>query len=182
MREAGGRGRWFKTQAPAISLLTSPGIVLLHNGQEFGEEYFLQSEGAGRVQPRPLRWNTHGGDFVGQRLFGLYRKLIQIRREHPSLRTSNFFPFPFNHPDGYGSFPEKDVVVYHRFGPVDGAVERFIIVINYSDFDQFIDIPFTANGKWHDLLNEQSVTVENFRMPNQRINSNWGRIYFNKGQ
>ena len=53
VREAGGRGRWFKTQPPAIALLTSPGIALLHNGQEFGEDYFLPSEGADRVQPGP---------------------------------------------------------------------------------------------------------------------------------
>jgi 1,4-alpha-glucan branching enzyme len=179
VQEAGGRGRWFKTQAPLISLLTSPGIVMLHNGQEFGEEYFLPAEGAGRVQPRPLRWSTRSQDFVGQRLIDVYRKLIRIRKEHPSLRSAGFFPFPFNHPDGYGSFPEKDVVVYHRFG-ADGQFERCIAVINYSDFDQFIDIPFSTNGQWEDLLNEQTVIVQNFRLPNQKINSNWGRIYFQK--
>lgn len=182
VREAGGRGRWFKTQAPAIALLTSPGIVLLHNGQEFGEDYFLPSEGAGRVQPRPLRWNSHSQDFPGSRLYSVYKKLIEIRKDHPALRSPNFFPFPFNHPDGYGSFPDKDVVVYHRYGvAADGQLERFIIVINYSDFDQFVDIPFSVDGHWDDLLNEQSAVIENFRLFNQQINSNWGRIYFKKG-
>jgi len=90
VREAGGRGRWFKTQAPAISLLTSAGIGLLHNGQEFGEEYYLPSDGPDRVQPRPLRWNAHSQDFAGKRLFEIYRKLIRIRLEHPSLRSANF--------------------------------------------------------------------------------------------
>jgi pullulanase len=42
VREAGGRDRWFKTQAPAISLLTSPGIVLLHNGQELRRQFFAR--------------------------------------------------------------------------------------------------------------------------------------------
>jgi pullulanase len=108
------------------------------------------------------------------------RRLIRIRKEHPSLRSRNFFPFPFNHPDGYGSFPEKNLVIYHRYGPVDGQFERFIMVLNYSDFDQFVDIPFPVNGQWDNLLNEQSVIVQNFRLSNQRIDSNWGRIYFNK--
>jgi 1,4-alpha-glucan branching enzyme len=182
VREAGGRDRWFKTQAPAISLLTSPGTVLLHNGQEFGEDNFLPGEGSDRVQPRPLRWNTDSQDFAGARLFSLYKKLIRIRNDHSALRSANFFPFPFNHPDGYGSFPEKDVVVFHRYGPAaDGRLERFIVVINYSDFDQFVDIPFSVDGRWDDLLNEQSANVENFRLPNQLIASNWGRIYFTKG-
>jgi len=182
VREAGGRGRWFKTQPSAIALLTSSGIALLHNGQEFGEDYFLPSDGPDRVQPRPLRWNAHSQDFVGSRLYALYEKLIRIRKEHPSLRSPNFFPFPFNHPDGYGTFPDKDVVVYHRYGQAtDGQFERFIVVINYSDVDQFIDIPFSVNGSWDDLLNEQSAVVENFRLFNQQINSNWGRIYYRKG-
>ncbi len=182
VREAGGRGRWFKAQPAAIALLTSPGIALLHNGQEFGEDYFLPSEGPERVQPRPLRWNSHGVDFEGSRLYAVYKRLIRIRKDHPSLRSPNFFPFPFNDPDGYGSFPEKAVVVFHRYGSAgDGQFERFIIVINYSDFDQFVDIPFSVNGRWDDLLNEQSAVVENFRLFNQRITSNWGRIYFKKG-
>ena len=182
VREAGGRGRWFKAQPVAIALLTSPGIALLHNGQEFGEDYFLPSEGPERVRPRPLRWNSHGVDFEGSRLYAVYKRLIRIRKDHPSLRSPNFFPFPFNDPDGYGSFPEKAVVVFHRYGSAaDGQFERFIIVINYSDFDQFVDIPFSVNGRWDDLLNEQSAVVENFRLFNQRITSNWGRIYFKKG-
>lgn len=177
----GGRDRWFKTQPSAIALLTSPGIVMLHNGQEFGEDYFLPGSGPDRVKPRKLRWNEHSTDFVGKRLYSIYKKLIQIRKDHPSLRSPKFFPYPFNE-DGYGAFPDKDVVVYHRYGKSqDGLFERFIIVVNYSDFDQRIDIPFPTNGQWEDVLNGESVFIENFRLFNQRINSNWARIYYKKG-
>ena len=182
VREAGGRGRWFKTQPAAIALLTAPGAAMIHNGQEFGEDYFLPNEGPDRVKARPLRWAERApesGDFVGGRLFDVYRRLILIREEHPSLRSSNFFPYPFNHPDGYGAFPDKGVAVFHRFGHTpSGAFERFIIVINYSDFDQWIDIPFSVNGSWEDLLNGDTAEVQNFRLTGQRISSNWGRIYF----
>ena len=44
VQNTGGRARWYKTQAPAISLLTSPGIVLIHNGQEFGEAYAVPED------------------------------------------------------------------------------------------------------------------------------------------
>ena len=75
------------------------------------------------------------------------------------------------------------MVIYHRWGlAADNQTdERFIIVVNYADFDQFVDIPFSANGAWDDLLNEQSVIVSGFRLLNQRINSNWGRIYHRQG-
>jgi pullulanase len=181
VHEVGGRGRWFKTQPAAIALLTSPGAVMLHNGQEFGQAESLPGSGDGRVVPRPLRWQSDsplGNDGIGKGLFGLYRQLIAIRNRHPSLRSPNFFPWPTNHPEGYGVFPDQDVVVYHRWGPAEGGgFERFIIVINYSDYDQRIDLPFATNGRWEDLLNGGFVLVDNQKLFNQRINSNWGRIY-----
>jgi glycosidase len=186
VQNAGGRGRWYKTQAPAISLLTSPGIVLIHNGQEFGEdyfmsEYFMPGSGSDRVIPRPLRWAAEAGDGIGQSLYRLYQKLIGLRAAHPSLRCPNYFPA--TNQDGYGVFPDIGVVVYHRYGPADdGSVERFIIVLNYSDTDRFVDVPFPTNGVWQELLNGRSLTVQNFLLANTLINSNWGKIYFSKTQ
>ncbi|MGR8981657.1 MAG: alpha-amylase family glycosyl hydrolase [Gammaproteobacteria bacterium] len=184
VHEVGGRGRWFKTQPAAVTLLTSPGSVMVHNGQEFGQEEFLPGSGDGRVVPRPLRWQSDsplGSDGIGQVLFGLYQRLIDIRKRFPALRSSNFFPYPFNHPDGYGAFPDQDVVVYHRWGQAeDEGIERFIIAINYSDFDQRINIPFSADGRWEDLLNGDTVIVNGYKLYNQKINSNWGRIYYQK--
>lgn len=180
--EAGGRARWFKTQTAAIALLTASGTPMIHNGQEFGEDYFLPDGGPGRVQPRPLRWAERGpesGDLIGARLFDLYRRLIEIRKAHPALRSANFFPYPFNHPDGYGVFPDMGVVVFHRYGEgAGGGVERFIVAINYSDWDQWIDLPFSVNGAWEDLLNGETAIVSGWRLSGQRIPSNWGRIYF----
>jgi len=73
------------------------------------------------------------------------------------------------------------VVVYHRWGQAgDGGLDRFIIVFNYSDFDQRIDIPFSNNGRWEDLLNGGFVLVDGYELYHQRINSNWGRIYCQK--
>src|SRR5262249_23741681 len=99
VQSAGGRGRWYKTQAPAISLLTSPGIVLIHNGQEFGEDYFVPEPGSDRVIPRPLHCAGQAGDGVGQSLYRLYQKLIGLRATHPSFRSPNYFPA--TNQDGY---------------------------------------------------------------------------------
>jgi 1,4-alpha-glucan branching enzyme len=44
----GGRNRWWRVQAPLIALCTTPGGILLHNGQEFG-----QVAARGRRRPRP---------------------------------------------------------------------------------------------------------------------------------
>lgn len=94
-----------------------------------------------------------------------------------ALRSANFFPVLTNHPDGYGVFPDRGLAVYHRYGADDrGAFERVIVVVNFSDFDQFLDIPFSTNATWRDLLNDREANVTDFRLRNERVPSNWGMI------
>jgi len=187
-QRAGGRAaRWFKTQPPAIALFACPGVPMIRNGQEFGEEYFLPDDDRflpcdqKRVQPRPLRWDTLSDDGIGTGLYSIYKALIQIRATHSSLRSSNFFPEDNQNHDGYGVFPGQNTIIFHRYGQgFDGSLERFIVVINYSDADQTLDVPVSDNGTWTDLLNGVSFTVSGFRLPGLRIPSNWGRILFRR--
>ncbi len=187
MNRAGGRSVWWRMQPYAIALLTAPGAVMIHNGQEFGDDHYMPESGPERVQSRPLHWD-YSTDTAGVALINLYRRLIQIRSNHPSLRSANFYPWPydFNHvhfnDEGYGVDVDRDVVIYQRWGStMDGQTERFIIVINFSGSNQYVDIPFPINGRWEDLLNGGSVSIEQNRLYNQRINSNWGRIYYIRG-
>lgn len=181
--KAGGRYCWWRTQPYAISLLTAPGAVLIHNGQEFGEEYVMPEDGPDRVVPRPLHW-ANSTDHAGTTLFALYRRLIAIRKAHPALRSSSFYPESYEpafNPEGYGVNLDKDVVIYHRWGSApDGATERFIIALNFSAYDQCVDIPFSVNGDWRDLLNERFDTVQDWRLRDQTITSNWGRVYYRR--
>ena len=187
-QRAGGRSsRWFKTQPPAIALLTCPGVPMIRNGQEFGEEYFLPDDdrllpcNQKRVQRRPLRWQPLSEDPIGNGLYSIYQALIQIRANHASLRSPNFFPADNQNHDRYGVFPGQNVAVFHRFGQgQDGSLERFIIVVNYSDFDQSVDVPFSDNGTWTDLLNGVTFSVTNFLLLGNRIPSNWGRVFFRR--
>jgi len=121
---------------------------------------------------------------LGAPLFKLYKRLIQLRQTHAGLRSHNFYPDQWEawqtqfNPEGYGVDLEKQVLIYHRWGnSEDGRLERFIIVLNFSARPQSVDIPFSTNGVWQDLLNECFEDVTDFRLPNQRIESNWGRIY-----
>jgi pullulanase len=187
VHRVGGRGRWWKIQAPLIALLTSPGAVMLHNGQELGDDYFLPNDGDGRVTPRPVRWSL-ADDAIGTWLTALHTKLIRLRKEHPALRSSNFYPSGYDerqahfNDQGYGVDVDKGLAIYHRWGDAaDGQLERFIVVLNFSSDDQFVDVPFSTNGAWQELLDGRTVDVHGFRLPNQRINSNWGRIYCQKG-
>ena len=188
VNRAGGRERWWKTQVPLVALLTSPGAVLIHNGQEFGDDYRLPGSGPGRVEPRPLHWE-YLGDEAGQNLLTLHRQLIQMRKSHPALRAHNFYPRYYDEREtefnsqGYGINTSKNIAIYHRWGNAeDSQLERFIIVLNFSDHDEYTDVPLSTNGEWRDLLNGEEYTAKEYRLTNLVINSNWGRILYQKEQ
>jgi 1,4-alpha-glucan branching enzyme len=181
VNRVGGRDRWYRTQAPAIALFTSPGAVMLHNGQEIGIDIWMPEQGDGRVMARPIDW-AQAGDSVGRALFDLYARLADIRAGHASLRTTNFYPWPYDaqagHLDGYGVDVDRRVVIFHRWGVLDGgAVERVIVALNFSPVDQTVDVPFSVPGRWAELLDGADVDVRGFVARGVRLPSNWGRVY-----
>ncbi len=142
--------------------------------------------GAGRVEPHTLRWEFLD-DTAGQRLLTLHQKLIQIRRAHPALRSHNFYPRHYDermtgfNDQGYGVDESRDIVIYHRWGVAgDGQLERFIIGLNFSGYDHHVNMPFSTNGIWQDLLNGGEYFVEDYRLAYHLINSNWGKVFYHK--
>ena len=186
-RNNAGALEWYRTQPFAIALLTAPGTPMIQNGQEFAEDYWLMEDDQGsgrRVKPRPLHWD-YPGDKIGSRALALYRKLIEIRKTHAGLRSDNIYPANWEtwqrqfDPAGYGMDVNRQVLIFHRWGPgADGRLERFIVVLNFSPQTQTVDVPFSANGTWQDLLNDRAYEVNGFRLTDQPIESYWGRIYF----
>jgi pullulanase len=77
----------------------------------------------------------------------LYKKLCQIRNDHPSLRSRNFHPPQWDagrtklDQDGFGVDTDRQVVVYHRWGTGNaGNLERFIIALNFSNQGQSVTL------------------------------------------
>ena len=181
---AGGREQWYKVQPYAIALATSPGSIMLGQGQEFGRSEWLPDDDQGlpadqqRINPRPLRWNE-SEDAVGQQLRRLYTHLLKIRQEHSGLRSPHFYPDVYQeewtefNPQGYGVHEGLGVVIYHRFGDD----QRFIVALNFSDQAATVDIPFPASGRWIDLLGGQEYQVEDYWLRSHELSSHWGRIF-----
>ncbi|HKQ69398.1 MAG TPA: hypothetical protein VJT73_08670 [Polyangiaceae bacterium] len=189
---AGGRGpsEWPRTQPYAIALATCAGALLLHNGQEFGQvEVFPEPgepepPGRGRVRPRPLRWEEWA-DPVGRRMRELYAFLLQLRARYAGLRSPNFYPNEYDwqrtHFDGgYGIDVDMQVVIYHRWGTGDaGRLERFMVVLNFSQETRWVTVPFPTDGRWVDLLNGSSEhLVAGYQLTNHPVGSNWGGVFF----
>ena len=188
-----GSNLWYRTQPYAIALFTSPGAVMIQNGQEFAEDHWVvenDEESGRRVQPRPLRWSFVNDKF-GSVALNRYKRLCEIRKTYTALHSDNFYPenweewqTKFN-PQGYGVDVEKQVVIYHRWGnDQDGNLQRFIIVPNFSDKEQTVNVPFSENGQWIDLLSfgdgqwgTWKPIINNFNMT-LNIEPNWGHIFY----
>jgi pullulanase len=181
-----GSRLWFRTQPLAIALMTFPGTPMIQNGQEFAEDYWLveNDEGGGRrVQPRPLHW-SFANDKFGTPLRALYKRSIEIRNDFPGLRSENVYPVDWSNnqaqfnEQGYGIDRDSGIVIYHRYGN-DAArrLQRFIIVLNFSQDKKTGSVPFPDNGVWEDLLSDWKPSVMSNRL-NFEIGSNWGHIFF----
>ncbi len=189
----GSRDRWYKAQPYMIALATCSGTVLIHNGQEWGQVEDLWEDDSNapaqfkRVQSRPLRW-AEFGDAIGQTMRDRYRFLMNLRLQHKGLCSPNFYPNDYDwnwhnfSPDGYGIDEQRQVIMYHRWGDAeDGRLERFMVVLNFSDATQYVDIPLSTNGQWTDLLNgNKIVTTQDYRLHNYPVSSNWGCVFWQK--
>lgn len=157
----GAVGGWWKLQPFIIALYTSTAVPLLHNGQEFGEEHFLPSDDFGtgrRVTGRPLRWKLRG-DPIGTTLAALHGTLGRLRRDHVGLRSPHMYPAAWEewqtrpNPVGVGFDLERQLAIYHRWAHLPGgAVENFVVVLNFSDLEHQVEVPFPTTGRWDDLL------------------------------
>lgn len=58
------------------------------------------------------------------------------------------------------------------------ALERFIVVLNFSSDEHTVTVPFPDNGQWRDLLNESwTIDVRDWRYA-IRVGSHWGHVFF----
>jgi 1,4-alpha-glucan branching enzyme len=185
-RNNSGALEWFRVQPYAIAMLSCPGVPMIQNGQEFAEDYWIMENDFGsnrRVMPRPLRWGF-AGDNIGGSLRRVFSKLVEIRRKHAGLRSDNIYPADWEtwqtqfNPEGYGVDVARNVVIFHRWGTGDsGKIERFIVVLNFSPVSQVVDVPFSENGTWRDVLNDFDVQVTNHRIRNFLVSSHWGHVF-----
>ena len=185
MRKAGGREFWFLTQPYVIALFTTAGAPLIYNGQEFAADNDMPEDGLGRVIPRPVVWDELK-DTIGESVFDLYSKMIRIRRNHPGLRSSNFYPRGWEqwqiqlNPQGFGIDRARNIVVYHRWGNADdGKLERFYIVLNFSKLPEHVSFEVPDSGPWIDLINDDTLTPKDGRL-HADIGSNWGAVFYQK--
>ncbi|GGN76818.1 hypothetical protein GCM10010112_49330 [Actinoplanes lobatus] len=173
---AGGRAQWWRMQPALVALFTVPGAVLLRNGEEFGQQFAVPGfDHPDRQLPRPVDWSL-ADDEIGHRLIGLHRRLAQIRRENPVLRTGRFKPFPYVRsevpdPEGLGVHTARGLVVYALTGD-----RHAIVALNFAGTDRETTVAFPHQGTWEELLDDADLKVLGQRAT-FTVPGNWARIF-----
>jgi 1,4-alpha-glucan branching enzyme len=192
-----GRDRdlfYYPLQPWLIALYTSPGAVMMRNGDEFGDGlgyWFPEDEGAckrdnpfnqgicNRVQSRPLRWETRYLKNKGG-LYGLIKELGRIRSAYPSLRSPYFVPY--HDADGSESGSKKDYVYFRRANADAGNPgEVALICLNFRSFGEgnqgILNASIPVIGKrWTNILDNNRVYQSSGGLLNIQIGSSWGAI------
>ncbi len=171
----GDRGLWYRLQPYLIFLFTSKGIPMLWQGQEFGENYFIPEQGLGRVLMfRPVRWDYFYDD-IGQRILGLVRKLIRLRKKSEEFRRGSHYFY-----NDFISYQAKGILIFSR-----ATRDNFsLVALNFSTTEQEIDFVFPRSGNYREELHGQdnlSGVIAN-RPVRLSIPSNYGRIWALEGQ
>ncbi|HWS85025.1 MAG TPA: alpha-amylase family glycosyl hydrolase [Ktedonobacteraceae bacterium] len=138
----GDRSKFYKLQPFAIALYTCVGIPMLWQGQEFAENYNLPEKGDERIRfRRDVNWEYFYDDY-GAPLVRLYRRLGELRRDYPALRSRESFYYSEESRTGEG------IVAYYR----RSANQIAIVFLNFSDQTRSISVPVPEAGTYREMI------------------------------
>jgi 1,4-alpha-glucan branching enzyme len=134
-------GGWFarkRSTLGAVLVLTTPGIPMLFQGQEFLEDQWFRDDD-------PLDWGKKER-FAG--VFRLYQDLIRLRRDRGRFRG-----LQGHHANAFHANDSDKVVAFHRWdhgGPGDDVV----VVVNFANraHDSYT-VGFPRGGDWRVRFN-----------------------------
>jgi len=173
----GDRERYYKMQPYVIALYTAKGIPMLWNGQELGENWGVPNSGIGRnLFERPLHWE-YFYDAAGKALVRLHRVLGTLRRTHRALASRGYFFYYFD-----PNHLQQRVIAFRRDAPAAAgqAAESLLVVLNFSDSENNVWLPFPQPGAWIEQIDGRRPPVQitqNDQWSAVVVPSNYGAVY-----
>jgi glycosidase len=127
-------------KATAVLAFTLPGIPLIYNGEEAGNEKRLNL-----FEKVDIDWSK-GSDFRP-----LYESLGLLRREHPALRQGTYLAIPNSTSTRVASF----------FRTLEN--DRVLVAINFSSTPIMttLEFPIPASRVWTELLTNTKIFMKN---------------------
>jgi 1,4-alpha-glucan branching enzyme len=120
----------------ASVIFTLPGVPMLYQGQGWGESRQKN------IDHNILTWEELETP-EGRDLKHHYRRLVNLRRNTPALRTGNF---KIEQTD-----PAARVVVYHRWNDAGGDI---LVAVNFSNDKRRVKLHIPSPGIWCEFFTE----------------------------
>lgn len=138
----GNRVLWYKVQPYLIGLFTAKGILMLWQGQEFGENAWLPQEGWGRVLLyRPVCWEYFYTS-EGRSLVHLVRKLVKIRRDNQQFTRGEHYFY-----NDFTLYQSRSMLFSRTYEEVFS-----LVALNFGVQDQAVPFKFPRSGNYLEEL------------------------------
>lgn len=151
-----------KSKLGAITLFTAAGVPMLYHGQEFGMDTKRT------IDQNKLKWELLNTD-TGKSLYNFYKRLVYFRRKHNALKLNYF--------ETMAKYHNKMVIIFKRYD-LNGDV--IVVALNFSNYNQYVDIPFPYNGKWYEYIYNYSINVSGNILKSHKIPASSGKIFYLK--
>ncbi|MDD2717809.1 MAG: alpha-amylase family glycosyl hydrolase [Candidatus Wallbacteria bacterium] len=148
-----------KSRLAAIAIFTAAGIPMLYQGQEWGEDTRKT------IDPNKIHWDKLNSD-TGKSLCWMYAVMIKLRKDHPALRYNNY--------ELMRNYSDKKVTIFKRW---DTNGDIVVVVLNFSNDTQYVDIPFPNNGKWYERIYNFAADVSGNTLSNHDIPASSGKVF-----
>jgi len=141
----------------AFCLMVTPGITMIHAGQEFARSKIITDDNVGDPEAGRMDYNSYNKDnktnwinfedlSVNNDLFNFYIGLINIRRESPALRKSDHEFINFDH------YSDPLHLCFYVNGSSADDIYDYYVAINATRFHK-MDV-FVPAGTWEVLVKD----------------------------
>ncbi|MGM0606783.1 MAG: alpha-amylase family glycosyl hydrolase [Candidatus Muiribacteriota bacterium] len=149
-----------KAKLGAVALFTSAGVPMIYHGQEFG------MDSARTLDPNKIDWDKLNESYPGSELYSHFRALINLRKNHMALRQNNI--------EEVYRYNNENVLIYKRW---DNHGDIIIVALNFSDQDQWVDIPVPHDGTWHEYLFDYKANASSGKIADEQIPRSGAKIF-----
>lgn len=146
----------------AFCLMVTPGITMIHAGQEFARSKVIIDEKVEDPEAGRMDYNSYNKDnetnwinfedlSANKNLFNYYKGLINIRMESPALRKSDHEFISFDH------YSDPLHLCFHINGSSAEDIYDYYIAINATKFHKMKF--FAPAGTWEVLVNGELASL-----------------------
>ncbi len=135
-----------RSKVGATILLTSHGVPMIYQGQEFAQSAPTRDLG-GYPIPQPLQWSNLNTDLALD-LNQHYKKIFLLRNQYDILKEP---PLEVKYANN-----QNKILVYWR---ADDN-QKVVVAINLDTNPHMIDLEFPNNGSWDDYINDYQINID----------------------